>query len=146
MPPEEKWASGKNALHLEYKFEFMPKGIVNQLSAELHRYIQNNEVWNNAVNLTINDTKSQIIEVAYDRVLTIATEGGINAQGINTLIMDALKNIIDSYKGIFIELVIWEDFIDSMSRNGLQDEYNKAGDSAIYLCKGVNAENPYNKE
>lgn len=29
-------------------------------------------------------------------------------------------------KGIFLELVIWEDFLDAMSRTRLQDEYNKA--------------------
>ena len=29
-------------------------------------------------------------------------------------------------KGIFLELVIWEDFLDAMSATRLQDEYNKA--------------------
>jgi internalin A len=29
-------------------------------------------------------------------------------------------------KGIFIELIIWENFIDSITRNRLQDEYNNA--------------------
>ena len=29
-------------------------------------------------------------------------------------------------KGFFIELVIWEDFLDAMSQTRLQDEYNKA--------------------
>ncbi|MGK7882665.1 MAG: hypothetical protein AB4060_21575 [Crocosphaera sp.] len=29
-------------------------------------------------------------------------------------------------QGIFLELVIWEDFLDAMSRTRLQDEYNKA--------------------
>lgn len=29
-------------------------------------------------------------------------------------------------KGIFLELVIWEDFLDAMSQTRLQDEYNKA--------------------
>ena len=29
-------------------------------------------------------------------------------------------------EGIFLELVIWEDFIDAMSQTRLQDEYNKA--------------------
>lgn len=29
-------------------------------------------------------------------------------------------------EGIFLELVIWEDFIDAMSQTGLQDEYNNA--------------------
>ena len=29
-------------------------------------------------------------------------------------------------KGVFLELVIWEDFLDAMSKTRLQDEYNKA--------------------
>src|SRR4051794_29950205 len=29
-------------------------------------------------------------------------------------------------KGIFLHLVIWEDFLDAMSQTRLQDEYNKA--------------------
>ena len=29
-------------------------------------------------------------------------------------------------KGLFLELVIWEDFLDAMSSTCLQDEYNKA--------------------
>jgi hypothetical protein len=29
-------------------------------------------------------------------------------------------------KGIFLELVLWEDFLDAMSQTRLQDEYNKA--------------------
>ncbi|MEP7317448.1 MAG: hypothetical protein ABI921_01865 [Panacibacter sp.] len=29
-------------------------------------------------------------------------------------------------KGVFLELIIWEDFIDNMSQAGLQEEYNKA--------------------
>ncbi len=29
-------------------------------------------------------------------------------------------------KGIFLELVMWEDFLDAMSPTRLQDEYNKA--------------------
>jgi hypothetical protein len=29
-------------------------------------------------------------------------------------------------KGIFLELIIWEDFLDAMSLTRLQDEYNKA--------------------
>lgn len=29
-------------------------------------------------------------------------------------------------KGVFLELIIWEDFLDAMSKTRLQDEYNKA--------------------
>ncbi len=29
-------------------------------------------------------------------------------------------------KGVFLELVIWEDFLDAVSQTRLQDEYNRA--------------------
>ncbi|HMV06601.1 MAG TPA: hypothetical protein PKA30_13765, partial [Accumulibacter sp.] len=31
-----------------------------------------------------------------------------------------------AHRGVFLELVIWEDFLDAMSRTRLQDEYNRA--------------------
>jgi len=36
------------------------------------------------------------------------------------------RNKILVKEGIFLELVIWEDFLDAMSVTRLQDEYNKA--------------------
>ena len=36
------------------------------------------------------------------------------------------KNKEWHHKGVFLELVIWEDFVDAMSKTRLQDEYNKA--------------------
>jgi hypothetical protein len=36
------------------------------------------------------------------------------------------KNKVWQEHGVFLELVIWEDFIDAMSRTRLQDEYNRA--------------------
>ena len=29
-------------------------------------------------------------------------------------------------QGVFIELIVWEDFLDALSKTRLQDEYNKA--------------------
>ena len=28
-------------------------------------------------------------------------------------------------RGVFLEVVLWEDFLDAMSQTGLQEEYNK---------------------
>ena len=36
-------------------------------------------------------------------------------------------------KGIFLELIIWEDFLDALSKTRLQDEYNQAIRDAIFL-------------
>ena len=103
IPHEKKWKLEKDALQLEYKFGFMPKGIINQLSAELSRNIYNNEVWNNAVNLVYEDSISQVFEDFYNRTLTITSKGK-DARGINMLIMNALKDIIDSYRGVKEEI------------------------------------------
>ncbi|MFC0513616.1 COR domain-containing protein [Mucilaginibacter angelicae] len=107
IPNEAKWNLEKNHLRLEYKFEFMPRGIVNQLSAELSRYIDKHEVWNNAVNFVYdsNDTKSQIIEDSYNRTLFIVSKG-VDARGMNILIMNSMRNIIDSYKGVKGEVYV----------------------------------------
>ena len=29
-------------------------------------------------------------------------------------------------KGVFLELIVWEDFLDAVSKTRLQDEYNQA--------------------
>ena len=99
MPWEKKWAIEDNSLRLEYVFDFMPRGIVNQLSAELSRYIHDKDVWNNAVNFTSENSKSQIIEDSYNKKLSI-TSKGVDARGMNILIMNAIKNIIVDYKGV----------------------------------------------
>ena len=107
IPAKEKWIMNRDTLRLEYKFDFISKGIVNQLSAELSRYIKANKVWNNAVNLAYeeNNTQAQIIENGYDRTLIISSKG-IDARGMNILIMNSIKNIIESYKGVKEEIKV----------------------------------------
>jgi hypothetical protein len=102
LPPEKRWVLDENYLRLDYIFEFMPKGIVNQLSAELSRYIKGDEVWSDAVNINLEELEAQVIEETYHRKLTITAKG--KARGMNMLIMDALKNIMDSYKGVKAEI------------------------------------------
>ncbi|MGK7895483.1 MAG: hypothetical protein AB4372_18170 [Xenococcus sp. (in: cyanobacteria)] len=50
-------------------------------------------------------------------------------------------------EGIFLELVIWEDFIDAMSQTRLQDEYNKAiTDGDIFVSLFFTKVGKYTKE
>jgi hypothetical protein len=50
-------------------------------------------------------------------------------------------------KGIFLHLVIWEDFLDAMSENGLQSEYNRAiSDSDIFILLVHNKIGKYTAE
>lgn len=55
------------------------------------------------------------------------------------------KDWID--KGIFLDLIIWEDFIDAVSKTRLQDEYNKAiRDCDIFVMLFFTKVGPYTDE
>lgn len=108
MPVEKRWKKSDPLINLEYHYDFMPRGIVNQISADLSRYIvEGKEVWNNAVNLTLDESKvyCQIEEDFYNRKLLIKAKG-FDSRGIVILVMDALKNITDGYKGVKPEIIV----------------------------------------
>lgn len=106
IPRENIWNDNVSDLHLEYRYEFMPKGIVNQISAELSRYIVSDEqVWNNGVNLSFENSESQIFEDFYNRRITIKAKGK-DSRGIVMTIMNATKNITDEYKGVQPKIII----------------------------------------
>ena len=59
----------------------------------------------------------------------------------------ANKNKIWHDRGVYFELVIWEDFLDKMSQTRLQDEYNKAiEDCAIFVMLFATKVGKYTKE
>ncbi|QJD79510.1 COR domain-containing protein [Spirosoma rhododendri] len=102
IPSENIWKNKASTLTLTYRYEFMPRGLVNQVSAELSRYITNEkEVWNNAVNLYLDNGRAecQVIENFYDRKITIKVSG-VDSRALITLVMNSLQNINDGYKGV----------------------------------------------
>ena len=106
IPKESIWEYTNCDLHIEYKYEFMPKGMVNQISAELSRYIVSDEqVWNNGVNLIYEKSEAQIFEDFYNRKISIKSKG-IDARGFIMTIMNAVKNITDEYKGVLPKIII----------------------------------------
>ncbi|HRE76670.1 MAG TPA: COR domain-containing protein [Flavobacterium sp.] len=95
-----------NYLRIEYHYEFMPKGLVNQISAELSRFIlDDNEVWNNGVNFYDNGTSSQVFEDFYKRRITVKAKGD-DARGLMMIIMNSVKDITDGYKGVVPRIII----------------------------------------
>jgi internalin A len=106
MPSEKRWIETGTYLRLEYKYQFMPKGLVNQLSAELSRYISSDEeVWNNAVNFSNDLAESQVEEDFYNRKLCIKARGR-DPRSLTILIMEALKNITEEYKGVKADIFV----------------------------------------
>jgi internalin A len=108
MPIEQKWNNDEPFLSLEYKYDFMPKGMVNQVSAELSRFITaDDQVWNNAVNFSNeNDTATcQLEEDFYNRKISIKAKGR-DARGFIMIMMNALKDITEGYKGVKPEIYV----------------------------------------
>nr|WKN35172.1 COR domain-containing protein [Tunicatimonas sp. TK19036] len=108
IPDQNKWKETELYLRIEYEYEFMPRGLVNQLSAELSRYIvSEKEVWNNAVNFSYinSDALCQVTEEFYNRKIIIKAKGN-DARGIIMLVMDALNNIMEDYKGVKTEIYV----------------------------------------
>jgi len=57
------------------------------------------------------------------------------------------KNKTLNKDGRFLELVIWEDFVDAMSKTRLQDEYNKAAaESDVFVMLFATKVGPYTRE
>lgn len=55
------------------------------------------------------------------------------------------KELVD--KNLFLELLIWEDFLDAMSQTGLQEEYNKAVQTSdIFILLFFNKVGKYTEE
>jgi len=107
MPAGAQWKNLEPCLRLIYQFDFMPKGLVNQLSAELSRYIIGNEVWNNAVNFSSenNRGKCQVSEDLYNRVLNIKANGK-DARFLAVLVMHSLNDITEEYKGVHPKILL----------------------------------------
>lgn len=105
MPSDNRWPEDQPYLRVIYKYQFMPRGLVNQLSADLSKYITNgNEVWNNAVNLSYNPS-CQIEENYYTHEITIKASGN-DARALIVIAMNALDDINSGYKGVIAEKIV----------------------------------------
>lgn len=105
VPPEEaaQWDKTNNK-KVMFTFPFMPKGLVNQLTADMHKHITDEllHVWAYGILLHYADdrtTTALIKENSYTRQIEILVKGNYAARFIG-IIIQALKNIIDTYKGL----------------------------------------------
>jgi hypothetical protein len=95
-----RWKDTEQYLRLEYHFDFMPKGIVNQISAELSKIIaSDNYIWNNAVIFRNDGSEAQVIEEHHFRKIFIKSKGR-DARGLMLLIMHTINNVISEYRGV----------------------------------------------
>ena len=108
MPENERWSENEKYISIEYYYEFMPKGLINQLSAELNGYIHDEKaVWNNAVNFSDDSRKSfcQVEENFFFQKITLKARGK-DGRGLLLVVMDMMKNITNGYKGVKPKIIV----------------------------------------
>ncbi|MFN0035215.1 MAG: COR domain-containing protein [Saprospiraceae bacterium] len=101
------WASA-GSVNLVYKYAFMPRGLVNQLTAELHEYIRSDDhAWNRGVVLHYDelDARARIKEDVFGQEITISASGAA-AREFLVLIKREMENLHKDYPGIDPEIRI----------------------------------------
>lgn len=104
-PPAYKWDEQAN-LHLQYRYKFMPKGVINNLTVRLHRYIwQQTYVWQTGLILARDGTLAEIEEIYAERRIRIRVRGRQPRDLLRTII-DAMEAIHQSYQHLDYDMLV----------------------------------------
>lgn len=109
-PEETKDWNQQPSKKVIFHFTFMPKGLVNQLTADLYKHITDElkHVWAYGILLHYADdrnTEALVVENSYKRDIQIQVKGLYASQFIGVIIQ-ALKSIIDTYMGLSYRMQI----------------------------------------
>jgi hypothetical protein len=102
--PKYSWNDTDNLL-LRYEYDFMPRGILTRFIVEMHKYINEPNVWLTGVLLKRDDTWAEVIET-YDRREIKIRLSGKNKRGFLEVITDQLDEIHNSFKQLRVKKLI----------------------------------------
>jgi internalin A len=102
--PKYIWNDSDNLL-LRYEYDFMPKGILSRFIVEMHKYIDEPNVWLSGVLLKRDHTSSEIIET-YDRREIKIRLSGSNKRGFLEVITDKLDEIHATFNKLRVKKLI----------------------------------------
>jgi hypothetical protein len=102
--PEYEWNSDDNII-LRYRYDFMPKGILNRFIVEMHRFILELFVWRTGVLLQREETRAKIVET-YDQREIIIRLSGANKRGFLEVITDQFDRIHVSFNRLKVDKLI----------------------------------------
>ncbi len=100
--PDFTWYAN-NPLHYEYRYRFMPKGILTRLMVKQHRFIHNAVQWRYGVLLKYEKTEALIREKYFDRKITITISGDNPIE-----MLELLRNSLEEINGSFNNLQVQE--------------------------------------
>lgn len=95
------WSNNVEQYQHEYRYQFMPKGILTRFIVKQHRHICENTYWRYGVLLEVNNTRAIIKEMYFDRKISISIEGE-NKQELLKIVRDSIQSINQSYNNVAV--------------------------------------------
>lgn len=95
------WSNNPEQYQHEYRYQFMPKGILTRFIVKQHRHIYENTYWRYGVLLEVNNTRAIIKEMYFDRKISIVIEGE-NKQELLKIVRDSIQSINQSYNNVAV--------------------------------------------
>jgi predicted nucleic acid-binding Zn-ribbon protein len=101
----EKNFKEREVLHFEYRYDFMPKGIISRLIVRMNKYIYNKQQWKNGVVVQNKNTFAEIVENFDKRVLNIRI-AGIDRLEMLANIREKIDNFNDSFENLIVHEMV----------------------------------------
>lgn len=95
----DKYAKEKDILHFEYRYDFMPKGIISRLIVRMNKYIYQKQQWKNGVVLQIRNSRAEIVEHFNERVLKIRI-AGLDRLDTLAIIRKEIKDLHETFESL----------------------------------------------
>ncbi len=108
LPPNQpdeidNWDNSNN-LRFEFRYKFMPAGIITRLIVRMHDFIENNLFWLQGVLIERENTQALIISNTFERKISINIKGK-NRQDLFGIIRYEIENIHKTLKAPYVELM-----------------------------------------
>ncbi|MEM7539914.1 MAG: COR domain-containing protein, partial [Chloroflexota bacterium] len=112
---EYSWRSTKSNLRFEYRYKFMPKGMLARFIVKSHHDIYEQTHWRYGVLLDYDDTRALVQERYFENKITIVLEGPEQKRFLD-IIRHTLEEIHDDFNNLVVDEMIpchCEECVDS---------------------------------
>ncbi len=100
-----QWNESSETLQFEFRYDFMPKGILTQLIAKSHKEISEGKFWRYGVLLEYENTQAIVIEYYFEKKIQIKVSGE-NSKDFLGIIRKYIKEINKKFKNLNISEMI----------------------------------------
>ncbi len=135
-PPDEidNWDNSDN-LRFEYRYKFMPAGIITRIIVRMHDHIKDNLFWLRGVVIEREQTKALITSSILERKITIKIQGK-NRQDLFGIIRYEIENIHKTLKEPHVQLMTHCECSECIKSE--EPEYYAFEQLNKYSDKGIN--------